>query len=106
MRAAEGLCAHFNKFPCKQRAAKAHRNPAVAKEGLTYMFDIHREEIDWGGRKLTLETGRIARQADGAVFASIGETTVMAAARNRFSAADLRLPRKDVCRGPYSRRLF
>ncbi len=42
------------------------------------MFDIHREEIDWGGRKLTLETGRIARQADGAVLASLGETTVMA----------------------------
>ncbi len=42
------------------------------------MFDIQREEIDWGGRKLTLETGRIARQADGAVLATIGETTVMA----------------------------
>src|SRR5712692_2209415 len=42
------------------------------------MFDIHREELDWGGRRLVLETGRIARQADGAVFASYGETTVMA----------------------------
>src|SRR5256886_5343329 len=42
------------------------------------MFDIHREELDWGGRKLVLETGRIARQADGAVFASYGETTVLA----------------------------
>src|SRR5258705_13768490 len=42
------------------------------------MFNIHREELDWGGRKLVLETGRIARQADGAVFASYGETTVMA----------------------------
>ncbi len=42
------------------------------------MFDIQREEIEWGGRKLTLETGRIARQADGAVLATIGETTVMA----------------------------
>src|SRR5882672_9478313 len=42
------------------------------------MFEIHREELDWGGRKLVLETGRIARQADGAVFASYGETTVMA----------------------------
>ena len=42
------------------------------------MFDIHREELDWGGRKLVLETGKIARQADGAVFASYGETTVMA----------------------------
>ncbi len=42
------------------------------------MFEIHREEIDWCGRKLVLETGRIARQADGAVFASYGETTVLA----------------------------
>lgn len=43
-----------------------------------YMFNIHREEIDWGGRPLVLETGRIARQADGAVFASYGDTTVIA----------------------------
>jgi polyribonucleotide nucleotidyltransferase len=43
------------------------------------MFDIHRVELDWGGRKLTLETGRIARQADGAVVATYGETTVLAA---------------------------
>src|ERR1700742_3928964 len=42
------------------------------------MFDIQREELQWAGRKLTLETGRIARQADGAVFASWGETTVLA----------------------------
>ena len=32
------------------------------------MFNIHREEIEWGGRKLVLETGKIARQADGAVW--------------------------------------
>jgi polyribonucleotide nucleotidyltransferase len=42
------------------------------------MFDIQRETIDWCGRELTLETGRIARQADGAVFATWGETTVLA----------------------------
>ncbi len=42
------------------------------------MFDITREEIEWGGRTLTLETGKIARQADGAVIATYGETTVMA----------------------------
>ncbi|MCW5697052.1 MAG: polyribonucleotide nucleotidyltransferase [Bauldia sp.] len=42
------------------------------------MFDIHREEIEWAGRKLTLETGRIARQADGAVLATYGETAVLA----------------------------
>jgi len=42
------------------------------------MFDIHRVEIDWGGRKLKLETGRMARQADAAVFAQYGETSVLA----------------------------
>jgi len=43
------------------------------------MFDKHSVELDWGGRKLTLETGRVARQADGAVLATYGETTVLAA---------------------------
>jgi polyribonucleotide nucleotidyltransferase len=42
------------------------------------MFDIQREELTWGGAKLTLETGRMARQADGAVLATYGETTVLA----------------------------
>jgi polyribonucleotide nucleotidyltransferase len=42
------------------------------------MFNIHRVQLDWAGRKLTLETGRLARQADGAVFASYGDTTVIA----------------------------
>jgi polyribonucleotide nucleotidyltransferase len=42
------------------------------------MFDIHREELEWAGRKLVLETGRLARQADGAVLATYGETTVLA----------------------------
>ena len=42
------------------------------------MFDIIREELDWGGRPLILETGRVARQADGAVLATYGETTVLA----------------------------
>ncbi len=42
------------------------------------MFDIHRVEIEWGGRKLKLETGRMARQADAAVFAQYGETSVLA----------------------------
>ncbi|MGY8996475.1 MAG: polyribonucleotide nucleotidyltransferase, partial [Alphaproteobacteria bacterium] len=44
------------------------------------MFTIHTKEIVWGGRKLTLETGRIARQADAAVLATYGETTVLCTA--------------------------
>src|SRR5579863_9998811 len=43
------------------------------------MFAIHKVQLDWGGRPLTLETGKIARQADGAVLATYGETTVLAA---------------------------
>ena len=42
------------------------------------MFDIQRVEIEWAGRPLVLETGRIARQADGAVLATYGETSVLA----------------------------
>jgi polyribonucleotide nucleotidyltransferase len=42
------------------------------------MFDIHRVDLDWGGRRLVLETGKIARQADGAVVASYGESKVLA----------------------------
>ena len=42
------------------------------------MFKVHRGDLDWGGRPLILETGRVARQADGAVFASYGDTTVLA----------------------------
>src|SRR5919199_2062192 len=42
------------------------------------MFDIHHVELDWAGRKLRLETGKVARQADGAVVARYGDTTVLA----------------------------
>ena len=41
------------------------------------MFNITREEIEWAGRKLVLETGKVARQADGAVMATYGGTTVL-----------------------------
>jgi polyribonucleotide nucleotidyltransferase len=44
------------------------------------MFEIFRKEVMWGGRRLILETGKIARQADGAVMATYGETTVLCTA--------------------------
>ena len=44
------------------------------------MFDIKRKTIEWGGRTLTLEAGRMARQADGSVLATYGETMVLATA--------------------------
>ncbi len=43
------------------------------------MFDVKKVEMEWGGKTLTLETGRIARQADGAVLATLGETVVLCA---------------------------
>ena len=78
------------------------------------MFDMHRVELDWGGRKLTLETGRVARQADGAVLATYGETTVLAtvvAAKTPKEGVDF-LPltvnyqEKFLRRRPHSGRLF
>ena len=50
------------------------------------MFDIQKVELMWAGRKLTLETGRIARQADGSVLATYGETTVLATVVSAKSA--------------------
>lgn len=44
------------------------------------MFNVSRTELDWGGRRLVLESGRVARQADGAVLVSLGETTVLCTA--------------------------
>ena len=44
------------------------------------MFEVFRKELMWGGRRLVLETGKVARQADGAVMATYGETTVLCTA--------------------------
>ena len=41
------------------------------------MFNVFKKELMWGGRRLVLETGRIARQADGAVLATYGDTAVL-----------------------------
>jgi len=44
------------------------------------MFKLFRKELEWGGTKLVLETGKVARQADGAVMVSLGETKVLCTA--------------------------
>jgi polyribonucleotide nucleotidyltransferase len=49
-------------------------------------FDYHKVELNWGGQPLTLETGKIARQADGAVLATLGETVVLATVVSAKSA--------------------
>ncbi len=49
------------------------------------MFNIYKKEIEFAGKTLTLETGKIARQADGCVIATVGETTVLCAVTGRKS---------------------
>ena len=44
------------------------------------MFKVFKKEIDFGGKKITLETGKVARQADGSIIATCGETVVLATA--------------------------
>src|SRR5690606_14347677 len=56
---------------------KACRPAASVTKDKT-MFNKHSVEIEWAGRPLKLETGQIARQADGAVLATYGETVVLA----------------------------
>ena len=71
------------------------------------MFEIHREELDWGGRKLVLETGRVARQADGAVWRHLGRhhrarhrrRRQVAQARPGLLPAHRQLPGKDFAAG-------
>src|SRR5579872_3369180 len=61
-----------------RRLAHGLRPLPLPEKDQTNMFDMHRVELNWAGRKLVLETGRVARQADGAVLATYGETTVLA----------------------------
>lgn len=52
------------------------------------MFNITKKEINWGGKTLSLETGKIARQASGSVLAKMGGTTVLCAVTVASKAAD------------------
>jgi len=70
-------------------AAPARNGSSVAaptREKERPMFNHFRKELDWGGRKLVLETGKIARQADGAVLVSYGDTIVLCTAVGAKSA--------------------
>ena len=73
------------------------------------MFNKHSVEIDWGGRPLKLETGKIARQADGAVLATYGETVVLAtvvAAKNPREGVDFLPLTVDYRKRPMPRAAF
>ena len=52
------------------------------------MLNVTRKELDWGGRRLVLETGKVARQAGGAIMATLGETTVLCTAVAAASARE------------------
>jgi polyribonucleotide nucleotidyltransferase len=52
----------------------------LAEGKLKAMFNVYRKSIEWGGRTLTLETGKVARQADGAVMVTYGDTVVLCTA--------------------------
>src|SRR5262249_38412424 len=77
-------------FPCDpRRRLPLVRESRVARHALRRccahpkdecMFNYYRKELDWGGRKLVLETGKVARQADGAVVARYGDTIVLCTA--------------------------
>lgn len=54
------------------------RSGRMERQKMSINFDHHKVELNWGGQPLTLETGKIARQADGAVLATLGETVVLA----------------------------
>src|SRR4029079_18943129 len=65
----------------RRRAVVARRGRATGRKGkmdMSDMFKVFRKEVDWAGRKLVLETGKGERQADGAVVATYGGTTVLA----------------------------
>ncbi len=78
------------------------------------MFDIQKKTIQWGRQQLTLETGRLARQAAGAVLATYGETSVLAcvtAARDPKPGIDffpltVNYQEMTFAAGKISRRLF
>ncbi|KFC68793.1 Polyribonucleotide nucleotidyltransferase [Devosia sp. LC5] len=64
-----GFC-YAPAFPLSRQNGKTNK--------MTINFDHHKVELNWGGQPLTLETGKIARQADGAVLATLGETVLLA----------------------------
>ena len=77
------------------------------------MFDVMTKSMQWGDENLTLETGKVARQADGSVIATLGETSVMANVTfakqqkpDQDFSSDGSLSREILCRRKNSWRIF
>ena len=70
------------------------------------MFKVYKKEIEVAGKKISLETGKVARQADGAIIASCGETVILATVVGAkkvnpdmdYFPSISKLPRKILCR--------
>src|SRR3569833_452271 len=75
--AGRGVCCTLGNEAAVQMPLR-NTAPASREERRLKMFNVHKESFEWGGRTLTLETGKVARQADGAVIATYGETVVLA----------------------------
>src|SRR5690606_38756227 len=72
-------CGHTGRVRGLLGLPRVSAPPAEWKdETMSINFDHHKVELNWGGQPLTLETGKIARQADGAVLATLGETVLLA----------------------------
>ena len=64
----------------KKNKSDAYKNILTKLNLRKQMFKVFKKEINFGGKKITLETGKVARQADGAIIATCGETVVLATA--------------------------
>jgi polyribonucleotide nucleotidyltransferase len=75
----DAVCGHTGGVRGAPAWSRVPAHPAEWKdENMSIKFDHHKVELNWGGQPLTLETGKMARQADGAVLATLGETVVLA----------------------------
>ena len=74
---APGTCKGLGRRQWGRQMWENRQGPGSQREN-NHMFNVTKKSIQWGDETLTLESGRIARQADGSVIATLGETSVMA----------------------------
>ena len=60
------------------------------------MFKVYKKEIEVAGKKISLETGKVARQADGAIIATCGETVILATVVGAKKVEELKMHEKDT----------
>jgi len=99
--------------PSRERLASCSWLRARRPTMRMIMFDVQREVLDWGGRRLVLETGKVARQADGAVLATMATPRCSPPSSPprhpspaSIHAAHRELPGEGLRGGPHPRRLL